>query len=95
MAEEIAGYPELEAAQKIVRDWEARVGNELVAVKEAFARFIADCGVCAFTTAIGLYVGCGAETCGILVTWQEDRRIQWRGLSTWFFSKLRCMPIQR
>ena len=44
MAQETAGIRNWEAAQKIVRDWEAHVGDELVAVKEAFARFIADCG---------------------------------------------------
>jgi site-specific recombinase XerD len=37
------GIRSWEAAQKIVRDWEARVGSEPVSVKDAFSRFLADC----------------------------------------------------
>ena len=32
-----------ESAQKIVRDWEARVEGSSVSVKEAFERYISDC----------------------------------------------------
>src|SRR6266851_6611441 len=37
------GIRNWESAQKIVRDWEARVGASMVSVKEAFERYIADC----------------------------------------------------
>jgi len=37
------GIRNWEAAQKIVRDWEARVDGGTVSVKEAFERFIGDC----------------------------------------------------
>jgi len=37
------GIRNWESAQKIVRDWEARVGAAMVSVKEAFERYIADC----------------------------------------------------
>src|SRR6266436_1845398 len=37
------GIRNWEAAQKIVRDWEARVGGDSVSVKEALGRYISDC----------------------------------------------------
>ncbi|HXK02051.1 MAG TPA: hypothetical protein VMS37_06590, partial [Verrucomicrobiae bacterium] len=37
------GIRSWEAGQKIVREWEARIGSEPVAVKDAVARFLTDC----------------------------------------------------
>src|SRR5712692_7532087 len=37
------GIRNWESAQKIVRDWEARIGASIVSVKEALTRYVADC----------------------------------------------------
>jgi hypothetical protein len=37
------GIRNWESAQKIVRDWEARIDVSMVSVKDAFERYIADC----------------------------------------------------
>lgn len=37
------GIRNWEAAQKIVRDWEARIDGDSLSVKEGFERFLADC----------------------------------------------------
>src|SRR6266436_7635021 len=37
------GIRNWESAQKIVRDWESRVGTSMISAKEAFERYIADC----------------------------------------------------
>ena len=37
------GIRNWESGQKIVRDWESRVGGSLISAKDAFERYIADC----------------------------------------------------